>query len=68
MVAHHFALRGVGVNVPAEEWWREEQRHGPDRHDEHHPLDREPMVAVEVAEKAEPYPREEDEPSEHECE
>ena len=67
VVAHHLALSRVGVDVPAEERRREEQRHGPDRHDEHDPFDRESVVPVQVAEKAEPHPGEEDEASEHQC-
>ena len=68
VVAHHLALRGVGVDVAAEERRCEEERHGPDRHDEHDALDRETVVAVQVTEEAEPHPAEEDQPAEHQRE
>ncbi len=63
VMAHHLALRGVGVDVAAEERWSEQQREGPDRDHQHDTLHREAVVAVEVTEEPEPDAGEEDEPS-----
>ena len=65
MVAHHLALCGVGVDVPAEQRGCDEQRHGPDRDHEHDALDREAAVPVQVTEETDPHAGEEDEPPEH---
>ena len=67
-MAHHLALCRVGVDVAAEERWSEQQRHGPDRDDQHDALHGKAVVSVEVAEEPEPDAGEEDEPAEHERE
>ena len=68
VVAHHLALCRVRVDVSAEEGRREEQRHGPDEHDQHDATDGEARTPVEVSEKAHPDAGEEDEAAEHEGE
>ena len=68
VVAHHFALRGVGIDVAAEERRRQHQGKGPDHDDEHHPLNRESRMGPQQSKQAHPDPREKNQPSEDERE
>ena len=66
VMADHLALCGIGVDVPAEQRRCQQERHRPDRHDQHDALDRESLVASQVPEEADPDPGQEDEAAEHE--
>ena len=65
VVAHHLALGGVAVDVPAEQRRRQEQRHDPQCQHHHELADRHPLHLRERADQAVPDAHEQHEAAVH---